>query len=161
MNLADYSTPSRTSRRSFLKAASLSASSLVFPHILRGQAPKKLQFGGIGVEGKGKADLLNTSAGAEIVALCDVDRTRLERAKLLYPNARLFQDFREMFEKLGDKIDALTAVNADLAAENDDLQSAVDRKVCTSYQASYIGTRSSDFYSDFSLIFLYLLPDFL
>ncbi len=32
---------------------------------------------------------------------------------------------------LATKIDALTAVNADLAAENDDLQSAVDRKVCT------------------------------
>ena len=50
---------------------------------------------------------------------------------------------------LATKIDALTAVNADLAAENDDLQSAVDRKVCTSYHALYIGTRSSDFSSDF------------
>jgi len=113
MNPSDDFTASRTSRRSFLKAASLSASSLVFPHILRGQGPKKLQFGGIGVEGKGKADLLNTSAGAEIVALCDVDRTRLERAKLLYPNARLFQDFREMFATMGDKLDGVTVSTPD------------------------------------------------
>jgi len=49
--------------------------------------------------------------------------------------------------------DALTALNADLAAENDDLQSAVDRKVCTSYHASYIGTRSSKFFLGFPRIF--------
>ena len=63
---------------------------------------------------------------------------------------------------------ALKKMILDLAAENDalsalnaDLQSTIDGKVCTKYHASYIGTRSSDFSSDFSWIFLYLLPDFL
>ena len=77
--------PVRPSRREFLKLASLSSGAVFFPHILRGQAPKKLQFGGIGVEGKGKMDIANTAAGAEIVALCDVDRTRLERANCCTP----------------------------------------------------------------------------
>ena len=54
---------------------------------------------------------------------------------------------------LAAKIDALTALNADLAAENADLHSDVDRKVCTSYHASYIDTRSSDFPPDFLGIF--------
>jgi len=105
--------PVSPSRRDFLKLASLSSGALFFPHILRGQAPKKLQFGGIGVEGKGKMDIANTAAGAEIVALCDVDRTRLERAKLLYPEARVFEDFREMFQAMGDKLDGVTVSTPD------------------------------------------------
>ncbi len=105
--------PSTSSRRSFLKTVSVSAVPLWFPHILRGQGVKRLQFGAIGVEGKGKADILNTSAGAEIVALCDVDRTRLERAKGLYPNAKVFQDFREMFEAMGDAMDGVTISTPD------------------------------------------------
>jgi len=78
------------SRRRFLQASSLSLGALFFPHILRGQAPKKLQLAGIGVGGKGKGDILNASMGAESAALCDVDRSRLEAAKALYPNARTF-----------------------------------------------------------------------
>jgi hypothetical protein len=54
---------------------------------------------------------------------------------------------------LAAKNGALTALNADLAAENADLHSDVDRKVCTSYHASYIDTRSSDFPPDFLGIF--------
>ncbi len=105
--------PLISSRRDFLKAVSLSSAPLLFPHILRGQGPKKLQFGAIGVEGKGKMDIANTAAGAEIVALCDVDRVRLERAKLLYPNARTFQDFREMFEVMGSALDGVTVTTPD------------------------------------------------
>ncbi len=107
--------PQLPSRRDFLKAATISSAPLLFPHILRGQAPKKLQFGAIGVDGKGRSDLLNTSAGAEIVALCDVDRIKLDRAKVLVPNARLFQDFREMFATMGDALDGVTISTPDHA----------------------------------------------
>lgn len=75
--------------------------------------PKKIQFAGIGVEGKGKMDVAKAAEGAEIVALCDVDRARLERAKLIYPNARVFESFREMFASMGDKIDGVTVSTPD------------------------------------------------
>ncbi|NBV34793.1 MAG: gfo/Idh/MocA family oxidoreductase, partial [Proteobacteria bacterium] len=101
------------SRRRFLQTSSLSLSALFFPHVLRGQAPKKLQLAGIGVGGKGKGDILNASMGAEIAALCDVDRSRLEAAKALYPNARTFESFREMFEVMGNTIDAVTVSTPD------------------------------------------------
>ncbi|MCX8510294.1 MAG: Gfo/Idh/MocA family oxidoreductase [Chthoniobacteraceae bacterium] len=101
------------SRRRFIQASSLSLGALFFPHILRGQAPKKLQLAGIGVGGKGKVDILNASMGAEIAALCDVDRSRLEAAKALYPNARTFESFREMFEVMGNTIDAVTVSTPD------------------------------------------------
>jgi hypothetical protein len=39
------------------------------------------------------------------VAICDVDRKTLEEAQAKYPNAKLFESFREMFEVMGDKID--------------------------------------------------------
>jgi len=102
-----------SSRRDFLKATALPTAPLFFQHILRGQGPKKLQFGAIGVEGKGKIDIVNTAAGAEIVALCDVERVRLERAKALYPIARVFQDFREMFAAMSDTLDGVTVSTPD------------------------------------------------
>ncbi len=101
------------SRRTFLKTAALSSAALYFPHVVRGQGPKKLQFAGIGVGGKGKADIANAAAGAEIVALCDVDRSRLDAARQFYPEARMFEDFREMFQAMGDKIDGVTVSTPD------------------------------------------------
>lgn len=99
-------------RRSFLKSITVSSGALFFPYV-RSQAAKKLQFGGIGVGGKGASDIANTAAGAEIVALCDVDRQRLEKSKTLYPNARVFEDFREMFAAMGDKLDGVTISTPD------------------------------------------------
>ena len=103
----------RTSRRAFLQSSLLSIGCLQMPNLLLGQTPKKLQFGGIGVEGKGKTDIARAGEGSEIVALCDVDRARLERAKALYPNAKVFEDFREMFATLGDRLDGVTISTPD------------------------------------------------
>jgi predicted dehydrogenase len=102
-------------RRDFLKVSAFASGSLFFPGLLLGQGPKKLQFGGIGVEGKGKMDVAKAAEGAEIVALCDVDRTRLQRAKTVYPNARIFEDFREMFQAMGDQLDGVTVSTPDHA----------------------------------------------
>ena len=102
-------------RRDVLKTSAFASGTLFFPNLILGQAPKKVQFAGIGVEGKGKMDVAKAAEGAEIVALCDVDRTKLERAKLLYPNARAFESFREMFAAMGDKIDGVTVSTPDHA----------------------------------------------
>ena len=46
---------------------------------------------------------------ANVVALCDVEPSRTGRFKQQNPDARVYDDFRKMFDEMGDKIDACTA----------------------------------------------------
>ncbi|MEP6664620.1 MAG: Gfo/Idh/MocA family oxidoreductase [Verrucomicrobiota bacterium] len=59
---------------------------------------EKLNIGCIGVEGKGTSDIAGC-AGENIVALCDVDDTKLTGAGQKYKGATLYHDYREMLEK--------------------------------------------------------------
>lgn len=106
-----------TSRRQFLQRSALSAGSLFVPNLLIGQesAAKKINVAGIGVGGKGASDIGISAEGANIVALCDVDRKTLEGAKAKYPDAKVFESFREMFDAMGDKIDMVTVSTPDHA----------------------------------------------
>ncbi|RPH99908.1 MAG: gfo/Idh/MocA family oxidoreductase [Calditrichaeota bacterium] len=90
-------------RRDFLKSAAVASAAMIVPrHVLgRGMIPpsSKLNLAGIGVGGVGKSYLENLESEA-IIALCDVD---LEYAKPVfekYPQARRFQDFREMLDAM-------------------------------------------------------------
>lgn len=69
---------------------------------------EKVQVGCIGVGGKGKSDVDNMSKLGKIYALCDVDATTLEGMVKAYKTEHNFSDFREMLDKMGDKIDAVT-----------------------------------------------------
>ena len=62
---------------------------------------EKLNIGGIGVEGKGAGDI-EGCRGENIVALCDVDETKLTGAGQKYAGAKLYRDYREMLEKQKD-----------------------------------------------------------
>ncbi len=61
-------------------------------------ANEKLNIGVVGAGGKGSSDT-DHCASENIVALCDVDKNTLEQAKKKYPNARVYQDWREMLKK--------------------------------------------------------------
>jgi predicted dehydrogenase len=76
---------------------------------------EQIQLAGIGVDGKGKSDLRHASEGAKIYALCDVDQILLSPASGVYEiNAdRQFSDYREMLDRLGDQIDAVTISTPD------------------------------------------------
>ncbi len=96
----------RTSRRDFLKAAlaagtALPAASLLRPQRASAVEPRspneKLNFGVIGVGGRGAANLGGVS-GQNIVALCDIDAGRLAEAAKNFPNARTYDDFRRVFD---------------------------------------------------------------
>lgn len=66
---------------------------------------------GIGNRGGSIAKSLYETGLANIVALCDVDMGAphtLEVMKM-FPNVPRFQDFRKMFDKMGNQIDAITA----------------------------------------------------
>ncbi|MDC0262923.1 Gfo/Idh/MocA family oxidoreductase, partial [Verrucomicrobiales bacterium] len=106
----------KSTRRSFLQSSGLTAASAIgFPAIVRGQnLNSKIRVACIGVGGKGDSDTKNAAKeGGEIAALCDVDSNTLEKMAKNFPKAAKFQDFREMFDKMADQIDAVTVSTPD------------------------------------------------
>jgi predicted dehydrogenase len=67
-----------------------------------------IQVACIGVGGKGKSDVDNMSKFGKIFALCDVDATTLDGMVKAHKPEHKFADYREMLDKLGDRIDAVT-----------------------------------------------------
>jgi len=72
-----------------------------------------IRFACIGVEGKGASDRDDAGRHGDIVALCDIDEERLEKAALRYPKAKKYVDFRKMYDEMGDGIDAVTVSTPD------------------------------------------------
>ena len=108
-------TPLQISRRAFLVAAGMAP--LVVPrHVLGGasdQAPSdKLRIACVGVGGMGK-NYLAGCKDEEIVALCDLDHEFSAPVFKLYPRARLYKDFRAMFDKEEKNFDALIVATPD------------------------------------------------
>ena len=105
--------PSRfSSRRRFLQQASgtLAATTFGFPALLRSQSPAKtLRLAIIGCGGRGGSNLaaLLKDPNVVITALCDVDKNNLDRAAAQHPKARLYRDFRKLYDAPLDDIDAV------------------------------------------------------
>lgn len=113
-------------RRSFLKGVLTVSAMSAFPYISRAAeakdaAPKvenvpaseKVNVACCGIGGRG-ADVVNDLYGtghANIVALCDTDMGAAATQGILkkFPNVPRFQDFRQMLDKMGKEIDAVTA----------------------------------------------------
>ncbi len=99
-------------RRTFLRSSS---SGIALPFILPAEVwanppSKRLAHASIGAGGmQGGSDLASIAASGlvEIVALADVDRDHLSKAAQAHPSARQFQDWREMFATMADKIDSV------------------------------------------------------
>ena len=107
----------RVSRREFVRRAGAAAAAfhIVPRHVLgRGhRAPSDtLSVGCVGVGGMGRTDVRGLE-GETIYALCDVDSKMAEDAFVSYPRAKRYGDFREMLEKDGRNIDAVTVSTAD------------------------------------------------
>ena len=68
----------------------------------------KLRHACIGVGGMGGVDLesFKSHPQLEIVAICDVDKSHLENAAKSVPNARQYQDWRELLKHEADNIDS-------------------------------------------------------
>ena len=114
-------------RRNFLKSTSLlaGAAAISAPYFLRAQgANERINIACIGVGGKGDSDSSSVfGLGGNIVAMCDIDSNTLngknksfqDRAKKenrTY-DAKLFKDWRKMFDELGKSIDAVTVSTPD------------------------------------------------
>jgi predicted dehydrogenase len=106
-----------TSRRQFLQAATGVAAFTIVPrHVLggQGQTPpsEKLHIAGIGAGGQGGADIgaVAGDGGTQLVALCDVDLRPEHREGTQipkFPEAKVYRDFRKMFDEMADQIDAV------------------------------------------------------
>ena len=104
-------------RRRFLKTAVAGTGlfSIVPSYVLgrNGQTPPsgKLNVAGVGVGGQGGSNLRNCE-NENIIALCDVDTKYAAKTFDRYPNARVYTDYRVMFDKEKD-IDAVVVATPD------------------------------------------------
>lgn len=99
-----------TDRRSFLKNSALAATAVAFPAVVRSANPNsKFQVVSVGANGMAFSDIKNIGAhpSVQYVGFCDIDSTRFDQVDKAFPGVAHFSDFREMFEKLGDKIDGV------------------------------------------------------
>ena len=105
-----------TTRRRFLKGGAAASVLAAAPAIVRGQnLNSKLQLASIGSDGKGLSDIkaMWTHDKQQYVAFCDIDLNRTLNVKQMSPETPVYQDFREMFAEMGDKIDAVTVSTPD------------------------------------------------
>ncbi len=102
------------SRRRFLSNSALGAFAfhIVPSSVFGAEAPiNKLNIAGIGVGGMGKGNLRQCEK-ENIVALCDVDSKYAGGVFKQYPKAKVYKDFRVMFDKQKD-IDAVVIATPD------------------------------------------------
>ncbi len=113
---------SKTTRRDFIKTAALAGTGIIaagapgcafFRPPSRIRSPnEKLNIAFIGAGGRGAANVQGMSS-ENIVALCDVDDRRAAGSYEKFPKAERFRDFRRMFDKLHNVIDAVVVSTPD------------------------------------------------
>jgi len=74
---------------------------------------ERIAMASVGVGGKGSGDSRDASARGDIVAICDVDKSRLGGAAKKFSKAKTYVDFRKMFDEMGKSIDAVTVSTPD------------------------------------------------
>ena len=108
----------RHNRRDFLRVTGAGAallSSGVWSELAAQESKspnEKLNVACVGTANRAAASV-SEMKNENVVALCDVDKNYLNRAAEQFPNARLYRDYREMFEKEASKLDAVTVATAD------------------------------------------------
>jgi len=100
----------QVTRRTFLTNMALTGTGLVIlsnSGSVRGTpANSKLNIAGIGVGGRGAADI-NGVADQNLLALCDIDWKHSGPTLEKFPNAKRYHDFRKMLDDVEDEIDAV------------------------------------------------------
>ena len=109
-----------TSRRKFVRQAGLAAAAFtIVPRFVLGRgyrAPSDtLNIAGIGVGGKGESDISSFAKHpkANIAFLCDVDDRRAAASVKAFPKAKYYRDYREMLDREGNSIDAVSVSTPD------------------------------------------------
>ena len=99
------------SRRQWLANATLlGGAALASPKLLRAASPNdRMRVAFIGVGGRGGANLatINATDSIDVVALCDVQQKSLDSAAARFPDATAYLDFRQLFDRQANDIDAV------------------------------------------------------
>ncbi len=105
------------SRRRFLSGATRAvAVPFVLPAKVWADPPsRKLAHAAVGATGQAAGDLdsLMASGRVEIVAVAEVDRRNHAFVRERFPQARIYQDWREMFAREGDRMDSVSVAVPD------------------------------------------------
>ncbi len=118
-----------TTRRDFIKSTALASAGLAvggfstitnaasYSRVMGANQKVNLAHIGIGNRGWEIIQEFDKTGLANVVALCDVDLGAEQTINALnkFPNARQFKDFREMFDKMGNEIDAVAIATPDFA----------------------------------------------
>jgi len=103
--------PSEKNRRDFLKTSTAIGAGFWIAggaqKVLSDSPNEKVQVACIGIHGKGRTDSMNAEQYGKVVAVCDVDRLRLKLAAKHFKTEDMATDFRELLDKMGDRIDAV------------------------------------------------------
>ncbi|MGH7201725.1 MAG: Gfo/Idh/MocA family protein, partial [Planctomycetaceae bacterium] len=107
-----------STRRDFLKQSAAAAGAVWWVGTQSAYADsssplERLNFACIGTDGKGSSDTDDAGRNGNIVALCDIDDSRIEKKSRRYKDAKVFNDYRQMLVSMGDKIDAVTVSTPD------------------------------------------------
>ena len=107
----------QTSRRDFLRYSAGASAGYWVAGGLAGRVSaspnEQLQIACFGVNGKGRGDVENASKFGKIYALCDVDRTFLKLSARSNKVEHTSTDFRELLDKVGDKVDVCVVSTPD------------------------------------------------
>ena len=107
-----------TDRRRFLKTTALTGVGVFVAGTAAAEDSKspneRIRFACIGVGGKGSSDSGDAKGHGDVVAICDIDDSTLEKAaSKSFPNAAKYNDFRKMLDEMGKSIDAVTVSTPD------------------------------------------------
>jgi predicted dehydrogenase len=100
-------------------AAGLAAYTIVPRHCLGGRGEtspnEKIRIATVGAGGQAGWNIneLEKTGQVEFVALCDVDTERAGKNLTRFPQARIFRDFRKMFDEMDRSIDAVLVATPD------------------------------------------------
>ncbi len=102
-------------RREFIKTTVAATGAVAFPMVVPRRvfgANERLNIAAIGSGGKGQVDI-DGCESQNIVALCDVDPGKAAHMFNRHAKAAKYADFRQMLEKEGKNIDAVTVSTTD------------------------------------------------
>lgn len=107
----------KSNRRDFLKTSAMAGAGFWIagstqPAFSR-LANEQINFACVGVDGKGSSDSGDAGNSGNVVAICDIDDQKLDKAGKKFTGAEKFNDFRKMFDKMHKSIDAVTVSTPD------------------------------------------------
>jgi predicted dehydrogenase len=107
--------PSSVSRRRFLRDVAGAAAVAPFAAARPWAQDRKVRHASVGAAGQALSDIraFSSHPAFTLAAVADTDLTRTAQVKKLFPDVRVYQDWREMFRKEAENIDSVGVVTPD------------------------------------------------